>query len=442
MIEGIPAQVELLLTYYFTYIGFTLEILIGEIIFSGHYEKRIGFCRRIAGAFLMGIAAAVLIGTLKMFRNSIGISEHVFGETFRYVILILVVAGGMYLSFEVNRKQLLVLAVTGYAIQHMISQAELIYYSFSISRVTWMILTRALTIFYFYLIYRFLAKKEDSSMVMRLEDKNVLMLSVITIFMVLVLSSARDYYQDESVALNVISRIFSVMCCVFILMLRSGFLERGQLNYEMDTLKQLRHKERAQFEQSRENIELINIKCHDLKKRLQQYEDSKVGLTPEEIAEIKESIDIYDSTIKTGNEILDAILTERSLVCEKKNIKFSCIADGEALDFMSAGDVFALFANAVDNAIEAVSKLSDEEKIISLTVRRRMGMVSVMVDNYYDREALTFDNGLPKTTKSNAAYHGFGMKSIRMTVEKYGGQMNIKTDDMFHLSILLPETSD
>mgnify|MGYP004556511707 CR=1 FL=1 len=154
--------------------------------------------------------------------------------------------------------------------------------------------------------------------------------------------------------------------------------------------------------------------------------------------ELEKGINIYDRAVKTGNETLDTLLTERSLLCERLSITFSCIIDGASLDFLSPGDIYSLFGNAVDNAIDAVNRLdSSDERIISLTVRRRMGMLSILIDNCY-AGTITFSDGLPKTSKPDAAEHGFGMRSIRMIVQKYGGEMTVTADELFHLSILLP----
>ena len=47
--------------------------------------------------------------------------------------------------------------------------------------------------------------------------------------------------------------------------------------------------------------------------------------------------------------------------------------------------------------------------------------------------------GLPLTTKKNKADHGYGMKSIRYTAEKYNGTITVQTkNQIFMLQILIP----
>jgi len=65
--------------------------------------------------------------------------------------------------------------------------------------------------------------------------------------------------------------------------------------------------------------------------------------------------------------------------------------------------------------------------------------IMLRFENYYE-EDLKFEDGLPKTTKSNSDYHGYGIKSIKATAEKYGGNMTINTsNNWFVIRILLPK---
>lgn len=190
------------------------------------------------------------------------------------------------------------------------------------------------------------------------------------------------------------------------------------------------------MEISKENIELINIKCHDIKNQIATLGDR---VPQEEIRELERAVDIYDMAFKTGNEALDVLMVEKLMVCENKNIRLDCMMDGKLLSFMKQSDVYALFGNAVDNAIEAVERIVNEERrYISVRVRMEKGMLVIHFENYYEGE-IAFVKGLPQTTKEDKRYHGFGMKSIRMIVEKYQGHFSVGAKDgIFTLNILLP----
>ncbi|WP_099467120.1 ATP-binding protein [Konateibacter massiliensis] len=427
--------------YYFTYVGYVLELFAAELLFAWKFKRKSGCSKRIVGAFLVLSCITVAICNVLVQISPKTLGTHMLEEIIVYLLLLSMTMGALYICFNASWQQILLCAVTGYAVQHLESQISLILWYAADEQQQWVywLGSKLVLVGSYWIIYTFIAKRANEVESLRIGNRNVLFLSVITILMVLVLSCGRDYFQNESFALCMITRLFSIMCCIFLLVIRGGFLEQSQLEYEVETIRQLNYKQRTQYEQNEQNIKLINIKCHDLKKRLEQYEDRIIGITPEEIEEMKQVISIYDTSVKTGNDILDTILTERSLICEKKGICFSCIADGGSLDFLSTGDLYALFANAVDNAMEAVSQLEDaNDRIISLSVRKRLGLVAISIDNYYRKGKLEFEDGLPKTTKHNEIYHGYGMKSIQMIVQKYEGEMTIRADEMFHLAILLP----
>ena len=89
-------------------------------------------------------------------------------------------------------------------------------------------------------------------------------------------------------------------------------------------------------------------------------------------------VSIYDSSVRTGNETLDVLLANKSLQCEQRGIRFDRMIDGELLDFMKPADIYSLFGNAVDNAIEAVLRLDDDaDRYVSMTVCKRKEMLSI-----------------------------------------------------------------
>ena len=106
---------------------------------------------------------------------------------------------------------------------------------------------------------------------------------------------------------------------------------------------------------------------------------------------------------------------------------------------MSTMDLSVLFGNALDNAIRGAASVDNEnERLIRVVVCEQLGCVLVKIENRYAC-VVRFDGKDLLTTKNNKDYHGYGVKSIRKTVEKYDGTVTIRTEDgWFLLSILFP----
>lgn len=145
----------------------------------------------------------------------------------------------------------------------------------------------------------------------------------------------------------------------------------------------------------------------------------------------------YASIVHTGNEVLDVILTEKTLLCQTKQIQLTAMAQGEGLGFVKAHHLYALLGNAIDNAIEAVEQLPQEQRIISLFVRSAGQLVHIHVENPC-AGPVNMRGGLPLTSKADRDLHGFGMLSMRTIAEQYGGTLNVQVeDDVFSLDVML-----
>lgn len=239
-----------------------------------------------------------------------------------------------------------------------------------------------------------------------------------------------------------VSYIYNILCCIFAISIQFGLLFRKKIQHELETVQRMLHEGQSQYELSKENIDLINLKCHDLKHQIRLIGKSD-SLKAGTIAEIEDAISIYDSGVKTENEALDIILTEKSLRCRKHNIKLTCIADGKCLNFMGVADIYTLFGNAIDNAVEAVIKLDDPDKrFVRLKLSAKNRMVSVRLENWFDGQ-LEFAGSLPLTTKEKNGYHGYGMKSMKFITEKYGGDLSVRVvGHLFVVEMLLPIPAD
>ena len=237
----------------------------------------------------------------------------------------------------------------------------------------------------------------------------------------------------------VVIGIYNLLSCLMVLYLQFFVMDNRRLKNELEITSQLLHQSKIRYQDNKKNVDLINLKCHDLKHQIREH-TAKGNITKDTINELEEIINIYDSNVRTGNEALDLILTEKSLLCQKANIKLSCLADCSKLSFIADSDLYCLFGNAIDNAVEAVMKIQDSNKRqINLIVRNVYSLVSISIENYYTGELIIGKDNLPVTTKSNKDYHGFGMKSIKMIVDKYHGDLKItKREDIFSLAILFP----
>lgn len=238
-----------------------------------------------------------------------------------------------------------------------------------------------------------------------------------------------------------LSLAYDLCSCQFLLWLQIE--QRRELNLAAAAAaeQRLRIQMQDQYRLSQETIDIINRKCHDLKHQVSALRFvSNPQQREESLRELEQSAMIYDCSVTTGNRVLDTVLTEKSLLCERSRIGCTWMADGKLLEFVSPVDLYTLFGNALDNAIEASEQVSEAEaRHISVTVQKRMGAIFIEVENYF-AHPLKKEGERILSTKQNARDHGFGLASIRRIAAQYGGSVEVTTEDnVFSLSILLPQ---
>lgn len=213
-----------------------------------------------------------------------------------------------------------------------------------------------------------------------------------------------------------------------------------RIRKELEAMQNVLQNQYLQYKQSKESIDLINYRYHDLKHQIAFLRSESDPKKREAFLDrMEDEIRQYEAQNKTGNSVLDTVLTTKSLYCAKNGITFTCVADGTLLSFMDVTDICSIFGNALDNAIECEMKIPEQEKrLIHVTVSRQKSFLILRFENYYE-DALSYEEGHLVTTKKEKSCHGYGLKSIRYTVNKYDGAVSINTqENWFDLKILIP----
>lgn len=280
-------------------------------------------------------------------------------------------------------------------------------------------------------------------------EENFLHKKILFIFLgivlIIILLGREDMPKNDSEAemLYLFMLVGRILLSVMGLAMQFFVLEWHRSELQRLQQERIMHQQREQYEIAKESIDTVNVNAHDLKHQISVImdviRDNGYGNKIEnELNKMVESIDIVDTVYNTGNRALDVTLTEKSRICRQKDINLSTIADGTGINFMSDLDIYTMFGNALDNAVEAVEQISETDKrIISLSVRRDRELVTIHIENTYKNQP-KFINGLPQTNKTDKNFHGFGVKSIMQIVAKYSGNATMTAKNgLFYLDIIL-----
>ncbi|MFA6861094.1 MAG: GHKL domain-containing protein [Bacilli bacterium] len=421
------------------------EYLLLAYFFAWFFPKREHFW------VIMPLTSIAAIG-LAFLCSFINVGDVVASGVINYLLLFLMGIGCLFASKKISLTSALFFGVIAYTFRHFAYLTwQLVYYladyvnQGDIGDFSWISVVIALVVgLAFVPVGILIFKKIKEFPDVALPSRNILILSLSSLVIdnILNIIVVSKDVAPEDWYLKLIVNIFNQLSCVMILVIIFGLVAQTNLEKEVASINQMRHEEQKQYEMSKENIDLINLKCHDLKHQIRHFKEGSNGdvVNKDVLDSIEQSISIYDTRIKTGNTSLDVILQEKSLICKKNNIVFNCIIDGKTLNFMDENDIYSLFGNIVDNAIESVMALTNpDQRFITLKIRKQAGGVFAYEENCYSG-SLSFKDGLPVSTKGDDRYHGFGMKSIRMIVNHYFGSMKITTDkQIFALSIFFAQ---
>lgn len=227
--------------------------------------------------------------------------------------------------------------------------------------------------------------------------------------------------------------------CLTVLCLQTELFKKSALQKELDALSLLHDRQRQQYLLARQHVRIINRACHALKRELAALRRANIAVQPENLREVEESLRVYDAMFHTGSEVLDALLTDKNLLCVDRGIRLCCVADGARLGFLEAGDLYLLFDNTLDNAIEAVSAFPDaDRRMIDVQVCVRQNFLVINIHNPLPAP-LRMEDGLPLPAPRTHSLRGYGLRAVRRTLEKYGGMLHISGEDgLFTLRMVIP----
>jgi sensor histidine kinase regulating citrate/malate metabolism len=152
----------------------------------------------------------------------------------------------------------------------------------------------------------------------------------------------------------------------------------------------------------------------------------------------------FDLKLHTGDSFLDVIVNYYSYLATKENIEF--IVVGRLTDKipLEMFDITTLMGNILQNAVEAAVK-ADVPRIRVEFVEHKKEIFIVVSNSV--AEGINTKANFFMTSKKDKENHGFGLKNIVATVEKYHGECYMETlvenkEALFKISIAIPKIKE
>lgn len=299
-----------------------------------------------------------------------------------------------------------------------------------------------------YLLMHFLNGHQEYS---QKHDKYALLLVFIpltSVYVMLIFMTVSDAYtlSSDPVLMVTLGAVFLLITNLLVFGINQYNQKKNMEFTEMQLLLQKEANAAEYYAMLLSQSENQNILIHDIKKHLQSIsilndkrEHAKINSY---IGQLLLSSDLKESARLCDHEMLNTILCRYKRQCEDSQVSFHADIRHGTIDFISDNDLTSLFCNLLDNALEAARCIP--EAFIEINTNRRTGtpFIVISVINSCRTNPFMDPHGSPATHKSDKRGHGFGMKSIRKTVGKYHGDLQVYYNDdtlTFHTILTLKQ---
>ena len=409
-------------------VKFLTELLLVTALYVLPYERRAHFGRKLVICLAGCYAFSFFTSPLILRYHLLGGAAYTILDIARYTAIFSLVAFTVHSLFCFSIRASFFVCAGSYAIQHLVIKV----YGFVENRVIDRIPFPALVLLYagflaacYGAAYYFVIRQLQQQDAARLKANDTFLLNILAVVSLIILSRFTRGVTFGSLLGEFGFMAYGAVCSVFLLVLQVKIYRQGEMERENEQIEYVLEQERKRFESFRDSVDYLNIKCHDLKHQIHRLKQHGGMMPSEEIKELENGIGQYESYSDTGVPALDIILGVKYLTCKANGIEFTAVVEGKLLARLSEADIYSLFGNALDNAIEYEVKLPEGERLIRLSVRDRGNMLFIRVENAYGGPQVTED-GL-ESSKQDRRYHGFGVKSMRHIAEKYSGEMDVNT---------------
>lgn len=415
-------------------LAYLAEIVIAEGLFLGHFQKRSRY-------LLRGVLPLVLLFLLAAVT---GIPQT--SSLARFLWYFLLMAWRVIcalICFEGERSAIVSACVAGFATQHIANKATLLVRLIpavepALRRIP--ALGILLEVLVFVTVYGLIQAVFAKHIHPQSNNPHLDLLSATIVLLCIGVNRLVVDNAGESVQYEAAVCIYAIIGCIFALIIQVYISRWEEERSQTAVMQRLLADSEKQYEQWKATVELIQVAVHDLKHllaRVQALAEQK-DLELPDLAHMRETVDNFTTAVHTGSDVLDVLLRSMTDLCRQSGVTLSCTVYTDYLKYFDGMGLYFLFANAIDNARESAALVPDPDKrLVDVSIRQFGSSAVIHIWNFYTG-TLDFAGGLP-VTRGDSRVHGFGMKSIELIVEQFGGVFSVRAESgVFNLDVMLP----
>jgi sensor histidine kinase YesM len=268
----------------------------------------------------------------------------------------------------------------------------------------------------------------------------IMLLSIASIYIITLLATYRGSQTVLSVTLLLMA-VISGFLNLAIFYIIDNMSKSYRLENDLTLMKQqmdMQYQYYRQLEAEYDNSQKI---VHDIKNHIRVmerlYQEDRPDGELEYTKQINQIVDRLGLKFKCGNKILNIIMNEKIRLCDLNQIEFLWSVENVDFSFMEDIDITAIFANLLDNAIEACKKIVRGKKFMEIRIYHYNDMVIINLVNSIESVP---ERAQGEFVSSKREHKAVGLSNVKEAVKKYSGDLNISVEqNEFSVSIIFPD---
>lgn len=275
-----------------------------------------------------------------------------------------------------------------------------------------------------------ISTKKNNSVTADMSDKEWIQFLIFPIFTIcavmLMTSSVIKSYHSDIIAIYYIIAIGLIVLNLVVFHLISEILENSRNMKEAEALRQQSIGQLELYNSMRENYNIQRQRTHEYKNQIvcmdMLMKKKDYSKLEDYIGNISDGLDAQLDIVDTNNDVVNAIFNAKYYEAIKNDVlvvlKINDLSDIKISD----NDIVTILSNLLDNAIEAAKQCDIGKRIVKIKMLYEDAVLSIAVSNSYKAEPVLTEDGYIRTTKKDREEHGWGMRNVVTTLEKYNAE--------------------
>lgn len=275
-----------------------------------------------------------------------------------------------------------------------------------------------------------ISTKKNNSVTADMSDKEWIQFLIFPIFTIcavmLMTSSVIKSYHSDIIAIYYIIAIGLIVLNLVVFHLISEILENSRNMKEAEALRQQSIGQLELYNSMRENYNIQRQRTHEYKNQIvcmdMLMKKKDYSKLEDYIGNISDGLDAQLDMVDTNNDVVNAIFNAKYYEAIKNDVlvvlKINDLSDIKISD----NDIVTILSNLLDNAIEAAKQCDIGKRIVKIKMLYEDAVLSIAVSNSYKAEPVLTEDGYIRATKKDREEHGWGMRNVVATLEKYNAE--------------------